>query len=111
MGLLFVESLPGPKVFKCIFCKVDSASLDAIVSKDFNGRYGRAYLFKNVVNVCLGPNEDRHLLTGLHTVNDIYCSSCHQLLGWRYEKAYDETQKYKEGKYILERARMVKEGW
>uniref|UniRef100_A0A804HVG4 Yippee domain-containing protein n=1 Tax=Musa acuminata subsp. malaccensis TaxID=214687 RepID=A0A804HVG4_MUSAM len=48
MGLLFVESLPGPKVFKCGCCKVDSASHDAIISKDFHGRYGRAYLFKSV---------------------------------------------------------------
>jgi hypothetical protein len=26
------------------------------------------------------------------------------------EKAYEQSQKYKEGKYILERARMVKDG-
>ncbi|KAL6867277.1 hypothetical protein ACP4OV_015301 [Aristida adscensionis] len=64
----------------------------------------------DIVNICLGPNEDRYLITGLHTVNDIYCSCCQQLLGWRYEKAYDESQKYKEGKFILERARMVKDG-
>ncbi|XP_020574685.1 putative yippee-like protein Os10g0369500 [Phalaenopsis equestris] len=111
MGLLFVETLPGPKVFKCKCCKVDSASQDEIVSKDFRGRFGRAYLFESVVNVSLGPNEERHLLSGLHTVNDIYCSSCQQILGWRYEKAYDETQKYKEGKYILEKARVMKVGW
>jgi hypothetical protein len=36
------------------------------------------------VNICLGPNEDRYLITGLHTVNDIYCSCCQQILGWRY---------------------------
>jgi len=27
------------------------------------------------------------------------------------EKAYEQSEKYKEGKYILERARMVKDGW
>lgn len=111
MGLLLVETLPGPKVFKCRCCKVDAASHDAIISKDFHGRFGRAYLFKDVVNVVLGPKEDRHLMTGLHTVNDIYCRCCQQILGWKYEKAYDETQKYKEGKFILEKARMLKEGW
>jgi hypothetical protein len=26
------------------------------------------------------------------------------------ERAYEQSQKYKEGKYILERARMVKDG-
>lgn len=48
MGLLFVESLPGPRVYKCKFCRVDSASPDAIVSKEFRGRHGRAYLFDSV---------------------------------------------------------------
>lgn len=27
------------------------------------------------MNISLGPNEDRHLMSGLHTVNNIYCSS------------------------------------
>ena len=48
MGLLFVESLPGPKVFRCKYCRVHSASPDAILSKDFRGRRGRAYLFDRV---------------------------------------------------------------
>ena len=82
----------------------------AIVSKAFQGRHGRAYLFNNVVNVTLGPKEDRLLITGLHTVADIYCSCCQQVLGWKYEQAFEESQKYKEGKYIIEKAKMVKEG-
>ncbi|CAL4913041.1 unnamed protein product [Urochloa decumbens] len=110
MGLLFVERLEGDGVFRCRRCRVDAASKDAIISRDFYGHSGRAYLFERVVNISLGPNEDRLLVTGLHTVNDIYCSCCQQILGWRYEKAYEQTQKYKEGKYILERARMVKDG-
>lgn len=61
------------------------------------------------VNVCLGPREDRLLMTGMHTVNDIHCSSCYQILGWRYEKAYEEREKYKEGKYIMEKTRMTRE--
>ncbi|OVA16046.1 Yippee/Mis18 [Macleaya cordata] len=111
MGRLFIESLPGPKIFKCKYCKVDLASYEDIISKEFQGRYGRAFLFKTVVNISLGPDEDRQLMSGLHTVNDFYCSSCQQILGWRYEKAYEESQKYKEGKYILERERILKEGW
>ncbi|KAG8091422.1 hypothetical protein GUJ93_ZPchr0012g18808 [Zizania palustris] len=116
MGLLFVEVLPRHRdgapaaaVLKCRRCRVDAASADAILSRDFRGRSGRAYLFDHVVNISLGPNEDRYLMTGLHTVKDIYCSCCQQLLGWRYEKAYEESEKYKEGKFILEKARMWKE--
>ncbi|PON90241.1 Yippee/Mis18-like [Trema orientale] len=111
MGRLYVESLSGARIFKCKYCKVDSASQDDIVSKDFQGRYGKAYLFRHAVNISLGPIEERHLTSGLHTVNDIYCSSCQQILGWRYERAYEPSQKYKEGMYILEKERMLKEGW
>ncbi|GAB4826489.1 hypothetical protein Ancab_033384 [Ancistrocladus abbreviatus] len=109
MGRLFIESVSGKKIFKCKSCKVDSASHQDIVSKEFQGRFGKAYLFKNVVNISLGPTEERHLLSGLHIVNDIYCSSCQQILGWRYEKAYEEREKYKEGLYILERERLLKD--
>ena len=75
------------------------------------GRNGRAYLFTNVVNVTLGAKEDRNLMTGLHTVADICCFQCNEVLGWKYEKAYEESQKYKEGKYILEKAKVMKENW
>ena len=63
------------------------------------------------MNVLVGPKEDRLLITGLHTVADIYCSECQEVLGWKYEKAYEEQQKYKEGKYILEKAKVMKENW
>lgn len=43
------------------------------------------------------------LITGLHTVCDCYCITCNSVLGWKYEVAYEESQKYKEGKFILEK--------
>lgn len=49
------------------------------------------------------------LITGRHTVADIYCMECQEVLGWKYEKAFEETQRYKEGKFILERAKVMKE--
>ncbi|KAK0592395.1 hypothetical protein LWI29_018393 [Acer saccharum] len=57
------------------------------------------------------PKEDRHLLTGLHTVADISCADCREVLGWKYERAYEASQKYKEGKFILEKSKIVKENW
>ena len=44
--------------------------------QSFQVRHGRAFLFNNVVNITLGPKEDRLLMTGLHTVADIYCIHC-----------------------------------
>jgi hypothetical protein len=81
------------------------------VSKSFQGRTGRAYLFNTVVNVSLGPTEDRILNTGLHKVSDIYCNCCDIYLGWKYEEAFEQSQKYKEGKAVLEKARMTREEW
>lgn len=31
------------------------------------------------------------------------------LLGWKYEEAFEESQKYKEGKYILEKTCITKD--
>lgn len=42
----------------------------------------------------LGPKEDRLLITGLHTVADIHCTTCGTVLGWKYEYAFEESQKY-----------------
>lgn len=39
------------------------------------------------MNVALGPKEDRLLITGLHTVADIYCTTCNTVLGWKYVSA------------------------
>ncbi|XP_019477402.1 protein yippee-like 2 [Meleagris gallopavo] len=78
----------------------------------FQGSQGRAYLFNSVVNVGCGPAEERVLLTGLHAVADIYCENCKTTLGWKYEHAFESSQKYKEGKYIIELAHMIKDnGW
>lgn len=86
------------------------------------------------MNVGCGPAEERVLLTGLHAVADIYCESCKTTLGWKYvitiintcqtfqfiykincisqEHAFESSQKYKEGKFIIELAHMIKDnGW
>ncbi|KAK4362890.1 hypothetical protein RND71_018131 [Anisodus tanguticus] len=77
----------------------------------FQGRNGRAFLFTHVMNIVVGAKEDRTLMTGLHTVADVHCGDCNEVLGWKYERAYEPTQKYKEGKFILEKSKIVKENW
>ncbi|KWU45776.1 peptidylprolyl isomerase, partial [Rhodotorula sp. JG-1b] len=123
MGLKHREYLAVPatstggKVLGCKRCRTHLTTSEQIESKartdrnplpwhaqNFNGQHGRAYLFTNVVNVALGPPEDRPMTTGLHTVRDVMCSKCGETLGWKYDRAYEATQKYKEGKFILERA-------
>ncbi|OVA14748.1 Yippee/Mis18 [Macleaya cordata] len=106
-----MEELIGPRLYACCNCRNIVSCHDDIISKTFQGRSGRAFLFSHAMNIVLGPKEERQLITGLHIVADISCCDCKQMLGWRYEWAYAETQKYKEGKFILEKAKIVKENW
>lgn len=65
-----------------------------------------------MVNVVTGVAEERQLLTGLHAVADIFCESCKLSLGWKYEQAFESSQKYKEGKFIIELIHLIKDnGW
>lgn len=43
--------------------------------------------FLNSVNVTAGTKEERMMLTGLHTVCDIFCVGCGSNLGWKYVKS------------------------
>ncbi|KAH1218395.1 Protein yippee-like [Glycine max] len=61
------------------------------------------------VNFTIGTPEERMMLSGLHTVADIFCCCCGQIIGWKYESAHEKSQKYKEGKFVLERGRIVDE--
>ncbi|XP_034339308.1 protein yippee-like 1 isoform X1 [Magallana gigas] len=98
--------------YSCVHCRAHLANHDELISKSFQGSQGRAYLFNSVVNVGCGPAEERVLLTGLHAVADIFCECCKTTLGWKYEHAFESSQKYKEGKFIIELAHMIKDnGW
>lgn len=95
--------LDGPLVYACGQCRTHLTSHDDIISKSFHGRHGRAYLFDQCVNVTAGTAEDRLLITGMHSVCDIFCNRCRSMVGWTYARAYEPSQKYKEGKYIIEK--------
>jgi hypothetical protein len=103
---------PGGRTYSCVHCRAHLANHEELISKSFQGSQGKAYLFNSVVNVGCGPAEERVLLTGLHAVADIYCECCKTTLGWKYEHAFESSQKYKEGKFIIELAHMYKDnGW
>ncbi|KAH8119063.1 yippee-domain-containing protein [Phellopilus nigrolimitatus] len=95
--------------YACARCSSVLTLQDELISKSFSGREGRGFLMHSAVNVKLGKKEDRTLLTGVHTVADVFCVGCNERLGWYYVKASDSSQKYKEGKFLIERAKIVKE--
>ncbi|WFC99671.1 hypothetical protein MYAM1_002416 [Malassezia yamatoensis] len=102
MGMKQKKFLQSPFVYGCVTCKTHLTMLEAVMSKEFTGQMGRAYLFDTAVNVDLGEPDDRHMRTGKHTVRDVSCSRCNQYIGWKYDRAYVSSERYKEGKYILE---------
>lgn len=106
MGRIFVVELEG-RTYRCKYCKTHLSLVDDIVSRAFHCRRGKAYLFSNAVNITVGPHEERMMISGMHTVADIFCCCCGQIVGWKYEAAHEKTQKYKEGKFVLERGRII----
>ena len=50
------------------------------------------------------------MVTGVHTVSDIFCRLCLHYIGWEYHFAYEPSQKYKEGKVVLERDKIEDRG-
>ncbi|KAL3524433.1 hypothetical protein ACH5RR_017267 [Cinchona calisaya] len=99
----------GNPFYSCRNCRTPVALRDDIVSKNFLAKSRTAYLFSNAMNVVLGQNEDRQLMSGIFTIANIYCSRCGEDLGWKYIRAYDARHKYKEGKFVLEKAQILKE--
>lgn len=104
MGRIFLEHLGGHKLFNCGQCNANLTNKSQLISTRFTGATGRAYLFKRVVNLTFSHVQERVMLTGRHMVRDVMCKNCAHKLGWMYEFATDNSQKYKEGRVILEYA-------
>ncbi|KAJ1862928.1 hypothetical protein LPJ78_004377 [Coemansia sp. RSA 989] len=102
MGFVFQQFIDEVPIYACLNCQAHITRKASVISRTFQGRLGRAYLTESVVNEKLGKNEDRLLMTGLHTVRDLHCRCCNTLLGWKYIRAFDKAQRYKEGRYVLE---------
>ncbi|CAL9090407.1 protein yippee-like [Musa troglodytarum] len=106
MGRIFTVELDG-RVYRCRFCRTQLALAEDLISKSFHCRHGKAYLFNHAANISVGDEEERVLFSGMHTVADIFCCCCGQNVGWKYVAAQEKTQKYKEGKFVLERGRIA----
>ncbi|MFH4975247.1 hypothetical protein AB6A40_001956 [Gnathostoma spinigerum] len=108
MGRIFYEHLGGKRIFSCETCETYLSNRHEVMSTNFRGATGRAFLFRRVVNIRESDVESREMMTGRHLVRDIFCKRCNTKLGWMYEFAVEPDQKYKEGRVILER-KLVRE--
>ena len=104
MGRIFLDHPGGKRIYSCGNCNTALTNKDELISPRFTGATGRAFLFNRVVNLTYSEMQDRMMLTGRHIVRDVMCKLCSERLGWIYEFALEDAQKYKEGRVILERA-------
>ncbi|GIX93781.1 protein yippee-like 5 [Caerostris darwini] len=107
MGKIFLTHIGGTRLFCCAGCDTVITNRSELISTRFTGATGRAYLFNRAVNLVYSEVEERMMLTGRHMVRDVSCKNCDTKLGWIYEFATEENQRYKEGRVILERALVV----
>ena len=110
MGRVFKKFLASSRIYICSCCDAHLTDEENIISKSFQGRLGRAFLFEKAINIYRGPVENRVLISGIHKVADVRCTVCNTVLGWIYLEATDDSQKYKEGRILLEKIRITKKG-
>ncbi|GAA5878377.1 hypothetical protein JCM1840_001397 [Sporobolomyces johnsonii] len=96
-------------VFRCLSCSLELGLLDELVSRSFQGSSGPAYLLRSVLNADVGQQAAKQLISGRHIIAPLTCNGCSTELGWKYFVSPDSSQKYKEGKYILEKSKIYKD--
>ncbi|GAA6061967.1 hypothetical protein JCM10212_005211 [Sporobolomyces blumeae] len=89
--------------FRCATCSLELALQDELVSRSFQGGSGPAYLVRSVFNAEVGVQAPKNLMSGRHVIAPLSCAGCSTEIGWKYFVSPDSSQKYKEGKCILEK--------
>lgn len=107
-----VASESGPVGFGCAFCSTHLCLESDVISKHFHGKHGSAFLVNRCENCYFGPQEQKELMTGTHIVRDVFCSFCDRNIGWCYDFAHDEKERYKVHRFVLERVliRLIRPG-
>ncbi|RDX60387.1 Protein yippee-like, partial [Mucuna pruriens] len=95
--------------YRCINCQTPIAFRGELLAKNFMVNSGQAYLFSHAMNIVFGAEQERSLITGVYTIADIFCSNCGEELGWKYLQAPEAREKFKEGKFVIERIKIDKE--
>ncbi|KAG8390435.1 hypothetical protein BUALT_Bualt01G0083100 [Buddleja alternifolia] len=101
--------ITGHPFYSCRNCRNPVALHDDLLSKKYKARSGQAYMFAHAMNIVVGAKEDKQLMTGYYTIAKVFCSKCGEEKGWTYVRAFDAREKFKEGRYILEKALILKE--
>ncbi|KAG7666012.1 uncharacterized protein J8A68_000442 [[Candida] subhashii] len=95
---------PNIQIITCKGCSSHLCLSDLILSDNFNGASGPAYLVGNLINIEFNLiSEETEMKTGIYLINKIKCHQCKNPLGWYYKKSYSYEETYKEGKFVIEK--------
>ncbi|CAM9241534.1 unnamed protein product [Ectocarpus sp. 6 AP-2014] len=112
MPRVLTRFIEEPQVFACANCKTHLSTEGNIESKDFTTQNGsRGFLINKLINVTNGPSADRSLRTGMHVCQDVYCVTCDTNVGWKYIKAFNQTERYKVGNFVLDAVKVIHYHW
>ncbi|BGP42145.1 hypothetical protein JCM10450v2_006232 [Rhodotorula kratochvilovae] len=95
--------------WRCATCTLELALQDELVSRAFQGSSGPAFLWRTVINADVGTKASKQLLSGNHLIAPLSCRGCSTEVGWKYFVAPNSSQRYKEGKCILEKSKIYKD--
>lgn len=90
-------------IYRCPDCQTDICHSSSVISTDFWGSHGKAYLVSSVLNVHLDSMDTRQMRTGNYGVKTIHCIQCNRNLGWKYCVSESSREHYKIGKYVIEK--------
>ena len=71
MGRFFIEHLGCDKIYNCKKCLSPLVAQEQLVSKNFHGKTGKAYLFEKAYNLEMGQEKEQMMMTGLHRIRSI----------------------------------------
>ncbi|KAH9830126.1 uncharacterized protein C8Q71DRAFT_717313 [Rhodofomes roseus] len=70
----------------------------------FRGYKGKAVLYASTLNTVLAAPSILLMDTGAHTIQEAACAPCGTYLGWKIVRAHEASEKWKEGRFLLELA-------
>jgi len=97
-----VLSIPEGGSLACKQCKALICSSGSLVSSSYRGFAGKAALAVDVTNVRYDRPSIQLMTSGAYTIQEIVCLGCSSYLGWKMIHAHERTERWKEGKHILE---------
>ncbi|KAL1703236.1 hypothetical protein EV121DRAFT_271246 [Schizophyllum commune] len=88
----------------CVTTEGSALSPSALppTARPFKGYAGKAALYTQMFNVRVSQPVVQLMVTGAHTMQEVMCRHCNAYLGWYIVRAHEETEKWKEGCFLVE---------